>query len=213
MSFTSRELRGWFHTFTSLPLVHTPNPDFLGSVFDLASYWFPNPPSATPWISEIWTRTFAGPWFQGFADPRSPDSRDFLIPHFRDFLAPDSRKNRISWNRSKVRIQGPCSAINSVSVQELAKHLRLFRTLHFAPFSQMQTFFIKLLRELVSWISVIQLFEGDKVLPSSPTRIKHVKVRHRLAIQLRDINAELEDAARRDYAIPGLHSYNGSSDH
>jgi hypothetical protein len=43
MSFTSRDLRGWFHTFTSLSLVHTPNPDFWGSVFDLASSWFPNP--------------------------------------------------------------------------------------------------------------------------------------------------------------------------
>jgi hypothetical protein len=28
-SFTSRDLRGWFHTFTSLPLVHTQNLDFL----------------------------------------------------------------------------------------------------------------------------------------------------------------------------------------
>jgi hypothetical protein len=33
MSFTS-------HTFTSLPLVHTPNLDFWGNVFDLASSWF-----------------------------------------------------------------------------------------------------------------------------------------------------------------------------
>jgi hypothetical protein len=28
-SFTSRNLRDWFHTFTSLPLVHTLNPNFL----------------------------------------------------------------------------------------------------------------------------------------------------------------------------------------
>jgi hypothetical protein len=33
MSFTS-------HTFTSLRLVHTPNPEFWGNVFDLASSWF-----------------------------------------------------------------------------------------------------------------------------------------------------------------------------
>jgi hypothetical protein len=96
-----------------------------------------------PRISEIWTRGFADPWFQGFAGPRSPNSHDFLIPYFRDLLAPDSHKNRISWNRSKVPIQGPCSAINSVSVQELAKHQKLIWTLHFAPFSQTLTFLHK----------------------------------------------------------------------
>jgi hypothetical protein len=37
MSFTSRDLRGWFQTFTSLPLVHTPNLDFWSDVFDLSS--------------------------------------------------------------------------------------------------------------------------------------------------------------------------------
>jgi hypothetical protein len=35
MSFTT-------HTFTSVPLVHTLNPDFWGNVFDLASCWFAN---------------------------------------------------------------------------------------------------------------------------------------------------------------------------
>jgi hypothetical protein len=33
MSFTS-------HTFTSLPLIHTSNPNFCGNIFDLASSWF-----------------------------------------------------------------------------------------------------------------------------------------------------------------------------
>jgi hypothetical protein len=41
MSFTSHDLRGWIHIFTSLPLVHTSSPDFWGYVFDLASSWFP----------------------------------------------------------------------------------------------------------------------------------------------------------------------------
>jgi disease resistance protein RPM1 len=46
-------------------------------------------------------------------------------------------------------------------------------------------------------------------------RIKHVKVWHRLAHKLRDINAELEDAAKRRsrYVIPGLQGHVGSSDH
>jgi hypothetical protein len=42
MSFTSSDLRGWFHIFTSLPLVHTSNPDFWDNVFDLDSCWFLN---------------------------------------------------------------------------------------------------------------------------------------------------------------------------
>ncbi|CAO2152769.1 unnamed protein product [Urochloa humidicola] len=46
-------------------------------------------------------------------------------------------------------------------------------------------------------------------------RIKHVKVWHHLAHELRDINADFKDAAeRRDrYVIPGMQRYNGSSDH
>jgi hypothetical protein len=69
-----------------------------------------------PRISKIWTHRFAGLWFRGLAGPRSPGSRGFLTPSFRDFLSSDSRKNRISWNRSRIQIQGPCSAISSVSV-------------------------------------------------------------------------------------------------
>uniref|UniRef100_K3ZMC2 NB-ARC domain-containing protein n=1 Tax=Setaria italica TaxID=4555 RepID=K3ZMC2_SETIT len=46
-------------------------------------------------------------------------------------------------------------------------------------------------------------------------RIKHVKVWHRLALQLRDINVEIEDATkRRDrYVIPGMERHAGNSDH
>jgi hypothetical protein len=88
MSFTSRDLRGWFHTFTSLPLVHTPNPDFWGNVFDLASFWFLNPSFTTPEfrgferiISQV-RDSRASPVddsrFQGFPDSRLP--RESYIP-------------------------------------------------------------------------------------------------------------------------------------
>ncbi|KAL6868236.1 hypothetical protein ACP4OV_015081 [Aristida adscensionis] len=45
-------------------------------------------------------------------------------------------------------------------------------------------------------------------------RIKHIKVWRRLALELRDINAELEDAARKRgfYAMPGMGTYIGGSD-
>jgi disease resistance protein RPM1 len=46
-------------------------------------------------------------------------------------------------------------------------------------------------------------------------RIKHVKVWHRLSHKLRDINAELEEAAKRRarYVIPGMQGHAGSSEH
>jgi disease resistance protein RPM1 len=46
-------------------------------------------------------------------------------------------------------------------------------------------------------------------------RIKHLKVWHRLAHKFCDINAELEEAAKRraHYVIPGMQGLTGSSDH
>ncbi|CAL4994425.1 unnamed protein product [Urochloa decumbens] len=60
--------------------------------------------------------------------------------------------------------------------------------------------------------------EGDKhggFAAKMKKRIKHVKVWHRLAHKLRDINAELEEATKRKnrYAIPGMERRAGSSDH
>jgi hypothetical protein len=74
------------------------------------------------------------PWF-----PRFPVS---ILPRFPGSRLP---QDCTSWNRSKVRTQGPCSAVNSMPVQELAKHLKLIWTLHLVPSSLMQTFFMKLL--------------------------------------------------------------------
>jgi hypothetical protein len=67
MSFTSRDLRGWFHTFTSLLLVNTLNPDFLKLRLWLG---FPQIPESIPHdsrISGVWTHDFASSWFQSFA--------------------------------------------------------------------------------------------------------------------------------------------------
>ncbi|XP_066342629.1 disease resistance protein RPM1-like [Miscanthus floridulus] len=46
-------------------------------------------------------------------------------------------------------------------------------------------------------------------------RIKHVKVWHRLAHKLRDINVELEEAAKRRarYVLPGMQGHAGKGDH
>ncbi|CAD6257736.1 unnamed protein product [Miscanthus lutarioriparius] len=46
-------------------------------------------------------------------------------------------------------------------------------------------------------------------------RIKHVKVWHRLAHKLRDINVELEEAAKRRarYVLPGMQGHAGRGDH
>jgi hypothetical protein len=88
MSFTS-------HTFTSLPLVHTSNPDFWGNVFDLASYWFTSLlfietftrhnlriwSSVDFWISQI--------LILEFHRSRIPDFLRFVTSGLRRFKIPD----------------------------------------------------------------------------------------------------------------------------
>jgi hypothetical protein len=75
-SFTS-------HTFTSLPLVHTSNPDFWGNVFDLVSYWFTSLlfiETLTCHNLRIWS---------------SVDSRISQIPDFRISQIQDSRFSQV----------------------------------------------------------------------------------------------------------------------
>jgi hypothetical protein len=100
MSFTSRDLRGWFHIFTSLPLIHMSNPDFWGNVFDLASSWFLNPfcmkifTHQNPRISQIPDCIISQ-----VHDSRASqvhDSRVSQIPSFRLPQPPDSRISRQS---------------------------------------------------------------------------------------------------------------------
>ncbi|RCV37461.1 hypothetical protein SETIT_8G064700v2 [Setaria italica] len=83
--------------------------------------------------------------------------------------------------------------------------------------------FVNKIRELSFWIEdVVDEFmyklEDNKLggfAAKTKKRIKHVKVWRRLALQLRDINVELEDATkRRDrYVIPGMERHAGNSDH
>jgi hypothetical protein len=94
MSFTSRDLRGKFHTFTSLPLGHTFNPDFRSDVFDLASSWSPK---------LLFMKTAA------LCDSRietPPDSRTSLIPD-----SPNFASFHLAWNGQQIREQKPNSAI------------------------------------------------------------------------------------------------------
>jgi hypothetical protein len=141
MSFTSRDLRGWFHIFTSLPLVHTSNPDFWGYVFDLASSWFPNPSfmkiftyhdSRILQVSDRITSQVCDSRASRVHDFRAlqvhdsrasqvndsrasrfmiPALREFMISELRRFMISEFSENHTSWNRLKVRIQGPSSAI------------------------------------------------------------------------------------------------------
>jgi hypothetical protein len=99
MSFTS-------HTFTSLPLVHTPNPDFWGNVFDLASCWF-----ASLLFIETFTRHNLWIWSSvgfrisqisvpyllrfvtsGLRRFKIPDLRRFATSGLRRFKIPDHRR-------------------------------------------------------------------------------------------------------------------------
>jgi hypothetical protein len=86
MSFTS-------HTFTSLPLVHTPNPDFWGNVFDLASSRF-----ASLLFIETSRHHNLRIWFS--IDSRIshipvPDLRRFEIPYLHRFATSEVRRFEI----------------------------------------------------------------------------------------------------------------------
>jgi hypothetical protein len=95
MSFSS-------HTFTSLPLVHTPNPDFLGRqlwlCFSLVREFprsrlpnqtsdrFPNfPSSEVRDFTGSRFQTFACSWLRGFADSRFPK---IACPRLQGFAGP-----------------------------------------------------------------------------------------------------------------------------
>jgi hypothetical protein len=117
VSFTS-------HTFTSLPLVHTPNPNFWGNVFNLASCWFANllfmeafsrhnlrtitSEFDPQYISEFrrfrfqifsgsWLQCFAGSRFQVFADSRL---QGFACSRFQIFA--DSRLRGFAGSRFQI---------------------------------------------------------------------------------------------------------------
>jgi hypothetical protein len=83
MSFTSRDLRGWFHTFTSLPLVHTLNPDFWDDIFDLASPWSPN---------LLFTKISA---HCSSRSSRIPGSRTSQVPGSRASQVPGSKASQV----------------------------------------------------------------------------------------------------------------------
>jgi hypothetical protein len=125
MSFTFRDLWGQFHTFTSLPLVHTSNSDFWDNVFDLASCWFPN-----LLYTEIFTHHNIRIWtsldsrISQVRDSRSScvhdsrssqvhDSRSSQIRDFKALQVHDSRSSQIQppWNGQQIYAKKPDSAV------------------------------------------------------------------------------------------------------
>jgi hypothetical protein len=81
MSFTSCDLQGWFHTFASLPLVHTLNSDFWSDVFDLAS-------SRTPKLLFMKTTALYDSRIKTSPDSRTLQIRLHQIPELCRFLIP-----------------------------------------------------------------------------------------------------------------------------
>jgi hypothetical protein len=78
------------HIFTSLPLVHTPNPDFWGNIFDLASSRFAS-------LLFIETSKHHNLWIWSSIDSRIsqipvPDLRRFVTSGLRRFKIPDLRR-------------------------------------------------------------------------------------------------------------------------
>jgi hypothetical protein len=153
MSFTSRDLRGWFHIFTSLPLVHTLNPDFWSDVFDLAS-------SRTPKL--LFMKTTA------LYDSRiktSPDSRTSQIPDSQNFAS-----FQPSWNRQQIREQEQYSAITFTYYQKVSMMYEIHPDLFMnVAFSRNRTFFSEDDLRIYPQIWQIRHFEGVRFLPNSPT--------------------------------------------
>jgi hypothetical protein len=161
MSFTS-------HTFTNLPLVPTPNPDFWGNVFDFASSRFAsllfietsthhNPriwSSVDSGISQIPVPDLCRFVTSGLRRFEITDLHRFATPGLRRFKIPDLRKFTTSGLR---RFKVP--------------DLRRFAT------SGLRRFTIPDLRrfnapeKLISWILSNQHFEGDRFFLNSPTHV------------------------------------------
>jgi hypothetical protein len=129
MSFSFRNLQGWFHIFTSLPLVHMSTQIFWGSIVDLASLWSPN---FHPWLPNF------GDLYTCFRRYEILEPRWYMIPDFHDFLIPNSA---ISWFQTstwvthleidrKFEHKGPRSAIIFTFVQKLVNHSKLVKTRH-----------------------------------------------------------------------------------
>jgi hypothetical protein len=84
-SFTSRNLWGWFHTFTSLPLVYTSNPDFLR--------W-------RLWLGFPWTFEASFTKITTHRDSRTKASLDSRNSRVLDLL--NFTRFQLSWNRQQA---------------------------------------------------------------------------------------------------------------
>jgi hypothetical protein len=158
MSFTS-------HTFTSLPLVHTPNPDFWGNVFDLASSRFAS-------LLFIETSTHHHPRIWSSIDSRIsqilvPDLRRFAPPGLRRFEIPDLRRFATSGLR---RFEIPdlrrfaTSGLRRFKIPDL----RRFATSGLRRFTIPDLHRFNAPEKLISWISSNPTFWGWRIFPEFP---------------------------------------------
>jgi hypothetical protein len=180
MSFTSHDLRGWFHTFTSLPLVHTSNPDFWGNVFDLASYWFPNFLCTGIFARHdprIWTSldSRASP----IHDSRSSRVHDFSSSQIHDFKASqvhDSRSSQIRDFKALHVHDSRSSQIRDLKASQVSTTLKW--TLDSSEEARLGCHFRSLLKNLSCDFRQTLRFEGVRFFLNSPTPTKIARKRH-----------------------------------
>jgi hypothetical protein len=127
MSFTSRDLRGQFHTFTSPPLVHTSNPDFFRWRLWLGLLLIPEASfmqilihqGLRIWDSLIFPK-FASSWLHRFV--RFPKFADSWLIDFIKFHSP--------WNRQSICNPKVNSVIISHDVREFTNCAKSALLLH-----------------------------------------------------------------------------------
>jgi hypothetical protein len=152
MSFTS-------HTFTSLSLVHMPNPDFWGNVFDLVSRRFAS-------LLFIETSTYHNLRIWSSIDSRIsqipvPDLRRFATSGLRRFEIPDLRRFAISGLRRFASLD-----------------LRRFATSGLRRFTIPDLHRFNAPEKLISWISSNTTFWGWRIFPEFPNNCYYMTLNH-----------------------------------
>jgi hypothetical protein len=181
MSFISRDLRGWFHTFTSLPLVHTSNPDFWGNVFDLASCWFPN---------LLYTEIFAhhNLWIWTSLDSRISQVRDS-----RSSRVHDSRSSHVHDSRSSQIHNFKASQVHDSRSSQVSTTLKW--TTDSREEARFGCHFRTLLENLFHEFRQTRCFEGVRFFLNSPT------------MRLCPVHATCLSACNMHFKVASVNSY------
>jgi hypothetical protein len=164
MSFTSLDLRGWFHIFTSLPLVHTLNPDFLKLRLWLGFPQIPESFIHNSRISGVWTNDFASSWFQSFAGSWF---QIFAGSWFQ--IIADSRLEDFAGLWFRIFTDSRLEGFAGSWLQSFTYSITLQRTADSREIASFSCYFRILFENLFHEIQQTHCFEGVRFFLNSPT--------------------------------------------